>query len=269
MSTDIHTHAFHPKIAHKVLAQLEGYYKISPVGTGLAEDLVDRVHRAGLKRAVVHTAATSPGQVVPANNWSLFLQKNYPELEPFGTLHPGYADWEKELERLSRAGIRGLKLHPDFQGFRLDDPSLAPIFEAAQGRFMIMFHVGDRFPPARNPSCPRKIAAIHHNFPELTIIAAHFGGLMHWEHVVESLAGLDVFLDTSSSLEFIPDHLLRAIMSRHSRERILFGSDYPLYDPGTEIRHLRRRCLLTDRDMDTILFNGDRLIGPPRLREAM
>lgn len=269
MSIDIHTHAFHPKIAHKVLAQLEGYYKISPVGTGLAEDLVARVRRAGLSRAVVHTAATSPDQVIPANNWSLYLQKNYPELEPFGTLHPGYPRWEQELERLSRAGIRGLKFHPDFQGFRLDDPALAPIFEAVSGRFTVMFHVGDKYPPARNPSCPRKIAAIHRAFPDLTIIAAHFGGLMHWEHVVESLVGLDVFLDTSSSLDFIPDHLLAAIMTRHARERILFGSDYPLYDPGEEIPRLQQRCALTDREMENILSNADRLIGPPRLRQAI
>ncbi|MFN2269118.1 MAG: amidohydrolase family protein, partial [Desulfonatronovibrio sp.] len=121
MSIDFHTHVFHPKIADKVLIQLEDHYGIKPVGTGLVEDLLNFLKKAGIDRGVVHTAATSADQVIPANNWSLFINENYPKLTAFGTLHPEYEKWEQELERLELKGIKGLKFHPDFQGYDLSD----------------------------------------------------------------------------------------------------------------------------------------------------
>ena len=262
MSIDIHTHAFHPKIADKVLAQLRGHYGIEPVGTGLARDLLERLDRAGLDRACVLCAATAPAQVVPANNWALELSRTEPRLIPFGTMHPGFTDFEAELDRLERAGIRGLKLHADFQGFRLDDRALWPVLEAVRGRFAVLFHVGDRLPPERNPSCPAKLKAIMRDFPGLTVIAAHLGGYRHWNESLEHLAGSRAYLDTSSSLSFIDDAPLKAILDRHPPERVLFGSDYPLFDPGRELEVLRLRLKLSDAALDRLLGNALALFPP-------
>lgn len=259
MTLDIHAHAFHPKIADKVLAQLEGHYGITPVGQGTVEDLLSRLDEAGIDRAAVHAAATAPAQVIPANNWSIELARSHPRLIPFGTIHPGYEDFEAELDRLERAGIQGIKIHADFQGFRLDDPALGPILEAASGRFVALFHVGDRFPPEVNPSCPAKLAAIRRDFPGLTIVAAHLGGYLHWAEALEHLAGKDVYLDTSSSLPFIEDGLLREILDRHPAERVLFGSDYPIFDPGQELERIRQRLRPTDSRLETLLTAGERL----------
>ena len=256
MFIDIHTHAYHPKIADKVLAQLEGHYGIPPVGTGQVDDLLARAKKAGLDRVVVLNAATAPAQVVPANNWAIHVHREYPEVIAFGTLHPGYPDYERELDRLWRNGIKGIKFHPDFQGFRLDDRKLWPIFEALSGRFTVMLHVGDRLPPEENNSCPAKVAAILRDFPGLTVIAAHMGGYLHWSHVIEHLLGKDVYVDTSSTLSFIDDDTLRRIVDGHPRERILFGSDYPLFDPGEEIVRLRKRLKLRDRELEQILSAG-------------
>ncbi|WP_243312767.1 amidohydrolase family protein [Fundidesulfovibrio agrisoli] len=266
MKIDIHAHAFHPKIAGKAVRQLNEHYDIKAVGDGTPEDLLRRLAAAGIDRAAVHAAATTPAQVIPANNWAMELARKYPALIPFGTVHPGYADNAKELDRLERAGIRGIKIHADFQGFRLDDPALRPVMAALEGRFVTIFHVGDRLPPDKNPSCPIKLAAIHREFPGLTIIAAHLGGLMHWEEALEHLAGKDVYLDTSSSLPFIQDATLRAILDRHPAERVLFGSDYPLYDPGVELERLRTRLGLADADLERLLTTAQSLF--PGLDEA-
>lgn len=262
MTLDVHTHAFHPKIAAKVLKQLEGHYHISPVGTGQADDLLARLDQAGIRRAAVHAAATTPAQVIPANNWCIELSRTQPRFIPFGTMHPGFPDFEDELDRLERAGIQGIKLHADFQGFRLDEPALMPILEAMRGRFVAMFHVGDRLPPDQNPSCPRKVAAIHRDFPGLAIIAAHMGGLMHWDLVLEELAGSEVYIDTSSSLPFIEDPQLHAILDRHPPERVLFGSDYPLYDPGQEMRAIEARLGFSSARMEQLLTAGEALFAP-------
>jgi len=256
MFLDIHTHAYHPKISQKVLAQLEGHYGIPPVGTGEIDDLLRRAQNAGLDKVVVHGAATAPAQVIPANNWAISLQRDNPGVYAFGTLHPGYEDFESELDRLEAAGIKGIKLHADFQGFRLDDPRLGPIFEAVSGRFTVMFHVGDRPPPDENPSCPIKLAAILRDFPKLSAIAAHMGGYLHWKWALEHLAGKDVYLDTSSTLAFIDQETLFAIFDRHPRERILFGSDYPLFDPAEERVNLQSALSLSDAALERILSTG-------------
>ena len=142
MFTDIHTHAFHPKIARHAVEHLNEAYQLDCVGEGTIADLLLREKRSGIGRCVVLCAATTPGQVVPANDYAVTLQREHPEVTAFGTLHPGYEAWESQLERLKAAGIRGLKLHPDFQHFWLDDPRLLPMFEAAQDDFIFLFHIG-------------------------------------------------------------------------------------------------------------------------------
>jgi len=262
MRYDVHTHAFHPKVADKILAQLHDHYGITPVGLGTAPDLLDRLARAGIDRCAVHNAATAPAQVTPANDFVLGLARKHPQVIPFGTLHPADPEWEDALEGLWKRGVRGIKLHPDFQSFRLDNPALDPIFEAARGRFCFMIHVGDRLPPDRNPSCPFKVARILDRHPGITVIAAHLGGYLHWRYALECLVGRDVFLDTSSSLPFLDDATLREIFTRHAAERILFGSDYPIFDPGTEVERLRQRMGLSDDALERHMSTAHTLFGP-------
>ncbi len=258
---DVHTHAFSPKIVERVVQQLQDHYHIQPKGSGTLEDLQSRLKSAGIDRAIVHSAATRAAQVMPANNWAIHVEKHAEHFTAFGTIHPEFEDWEQELNRLQKYGIRGLKLHADMQGFRLDDERLWHIFEEIEHRFMVMFHVGDRVPPEKNPSSPQKVARIKYDFPNLTIIAAHFGGFQHWEYVVDAYKNSDIFIDTSSSLQEIPQNVLEQIVSVLPRERILFGSNYPLFDPGEEMKHLQRRLNLSDSELDELLCNGSHLLN--------
>lgn len=260
MRIDIHTHTFHPKIAHKVVNQLESHYGIHPVGTGTAEDLLKRLDTASIDRAVILTAATSPAQVIPANNWAIQMGKDHQEFIPFGTVHPEYSDMESELNRLEKAGIIGLKLHPDFQGFRMDDKSLFDVLEMARNRFICLFHVGDTLPPKLNPSCPKKLADLQRAFPETRMIAAHMGGYKHWEYVKEHLAHTDVFVDSSSVLDFLDPTLLKAIINSFGINRVLFGSDYPLYDPADELKRFPVIADLSDKQLTTIFNNAETLL---------
>ncbi len=257
---DVHTHAFHPKIAGKVVAQLQDHYNICPEGSGIVDDLLKRERLAGVDKFVAFCAATSPSQVILANDWILGLQEKHKEIIGFGTLHPEYADWEKEAARLKRAGIRGLKFHPDFQGFWMDDPQLLSIMEATYKDFIFIFHVGDSTAPEDSPSCPKKLAALARRFPDARIIAAHLGGFLHWKWVLEELMGTDVYLDTSSSMQSIPEDQLQGIMNRHPFERILFGSDFPVFDPVYEIERVQRRMHLSDSRLSDLMSNAGALL---------
>ena len=262
MFIDIHTHPFHPKIAAKVVTQLHSHYGIEPVGTGLVEDLIQRLERSGIDRAVALCAATTVEQVAPANDFAIKLGLEHPDrIVPFGAMHPHCADWEDHIALIKKAGLKGIKFHPDFQGFSLDDPLLIPILEAIGDEFMIMCHIGDTLPPGKNPSCPYKLQALRERFPKVRFIAAHMGGYQHWEHALKVYIGQPVYIDTSSSLSFLSEEVIKEIFRRHPREFILFGSDYPLFDPIDEIWLLESKAGLTESEIDELLSNGSRALG--------
>lgn len=255
---DIHAHAFHPKIAAKVVQQLQDHYKIPAIGNGLWEDMEPRLRKAGIQYSTVLSAATKQEQVEPANHYAVSLCAQRGVI-PFGTMHPDYPHTEEMLAYLWDNGIRGIKLHPDFQGFRLDDPRLDKLFGAIEGKFTLLVHVGDKLPPKENPSCPYKVAAIKRKYPKLQLIAAHFGGVWHWPYVVDALKGLDIYMDTSSSLFAIPQELLEQIYHAFPRRNFLFGSDYPLFDCASEVEVLQRRLKLSDSELEEILTNANAL----------
>jgi len=265
MYIDIHTHAFHPKIAHKAVDHLNNFYSLTCTGDGTIAHLLERERKAGLDKCVVLCAATAPAQVIPANNYAISLQREHPDqVIAFGTVHPGYEKWEAELERIKAAGIRGIKLHPDFQSFRLDDPRLLPIFEAAQKNFVFEIHIGDQTLPDKNPSCPYKLAAIMRQFPGIRVIAAHFGGYHMWAHSLTALSGgrfENLWFDTSSTTPFATPVLAKKLLNSFPREHILFGTDWPLYDPVEELQRLQKLGRLSDGEMQDIMSNASALLA--------
>ena len=67
-------------------------------------------------------------------------------------------------------------------------------------------------------------------------------------------------MDTSSCMKEISDDVLKAILKKHPRDRIVFGTDYPIMDPQDEIDALQRRTHFTDGEIDEILSNGTQLL---------
>lgn len=258
MRTDIHTHVFHPAVAAKALARL-AELGFAAAGSGLIADLLERARRAGMDRVVVHNVATAPAQMTPVNTFAIALQREYPEIMAFGSVHPAATGWERELDRLEKAGIKGIKWHPNFQNLAFDDPALAPVIEAAQDRFLFMCHVGCEEPLDRNPASPHKLRALIRNFPKARFIAAHMGGYANGTAALDALAGQDIWLDTSNTGAF-SDVELRALFTAHPRERILFGSDYPLFDPQESYTNLQRRLRFTDSEMENLATNAGALL---------
>jgi predicted TIM-barrel fold metal-dependent hydrolase len=266
MLIDCHTHAFADKIAAKAVEQLISYYKIPTSCGGRLPDLCAAANQADLDALVLLVAATKPEQVRPANDWILSLAgasgatltgrlglSRIPRLIPFGTFHRDDPEWLAEIRRLRGAGIKGLKLHPEFQGIDLADPALGEFFEEVEPDFVLMVHVGDPEVSPDNFSTPKKVARILRDHPGLRIIAAHLGGYCFWEETLAELAGKNLYLDTSSALPYIPDGLLRAIIRKHDIEKILFGSDYPLTSPENELRLIDRIDWLSAAEKELIL----------------
>jgi predicted TIM-barrel fold metal-dependent hydrolase len=255
MLIDCHTHAFADKIAEKAVDQLIHYYQLPTTFGGTLDDLLAQATLAHLDAFILLVAATKPEQVKPAHDWVISLAARlpaHPKIVRFGTYHTDDPHWLTEINRLRAAGIRGIKLHPEFQGIDLADPRLDALFEEIAGEFTLMVHVGDPRKTPNNLSTPAKVAALKRKFPKLTIIAAHLGGYCYWEEAFRDLAGLDVFFDTSSALPYIDPALLRRLIDRHGIEHLLMGSDYPLRSPLQELEILESYRWLTSSQKDAI-----------------
>ena len=263
MFIDCHMHAFAEKIAERAVNQLINYYKMPTPFGGRLDDVLAAANEAGLDGLILLVAATKPEQVKPANDWVLSMLKQYqderqkssmkPKIAHFGTFHVDDPDWLSEIKRLRSAGIKGIKLHPEFQGIDLANPKLRPFWEEVKNDFVLMIHVGDAVLSPNNMSTPKKIAAILDDFPGIKIIAAHLGGYCFWDEAYDVLAGRDVYLDTSSALCYMDQGLARKIFAKHGTDRILFGSDFPLRSPQQDLKVLDRIDWLSSRDKERIL----------------
>lgn len=258
---DGHTHVFPPKIGPRLAAAIGREFGREPEGDGSVMDLFSHLDAAGLEQAVCFTAALRPDQMIPANSWMIGLRREHARLIPLGTVHPGHPAWGEELDRLERNGIRGLKIHPDLTGIPLDSPLWDPVWEAARGRFLVMVHMGPARPGGQTVSRPREMAAVLRRHRGLEVVAAHLGGLGMWEETLDHLAGMDIYMDTSCCHGLIAPPVMAALLNGHDRERILFGSDYPLFSPRREREALVRLLAGLGVPESAVMGNGKHLLA--------
>ncbi len=235
---DIHTHAFADGIAPKAIETLEKSSGTKALLDGTTSDLLRSMEKAGVAFSVIQPVATKPAQVRAINAWASRIAGN--GLLPFATLYPGQSDWEEEIEQIKRAGMLGVKLHPDYQNFDPDDRALFPMYEKLQAEgLIVLYHAGDdiSFPPPGRAT-PRRLSNLIEHFPDLRVIAAHMGGYRMWDAVEEYLVGKDIYFDTSYTFGCLKTERIVKIIERHGSDRILFGTDSPWKDQQEEIENI-------------------------------
>lgn len=253
MIIDIHAHIFPDRLAKTAVGGIGDFYDRTLSCDGTADTLIKIGHKAGISKFAVHSAATSPRQVKRINDFLITAAAEHPDdFIGFITLHPDYDDNAAEIERGIAAGARGIKLHPDFQKFRIDDKKAYPIYEEAQGRLPILFHMGDtRYSYSR----PEYLLKVISDFPKLDIIGAHFGGWSEWDRGAEVLAGTGIFVDCSSARQWMTkEHFVRLI-DTFGTERVIFGSDYPMWNPHEELEYINS-LKLPQEARDRLLYKN-------------
>lgn len=250
---DMHAHIFPDKIAAKATASVGTFYDTDMGFLGNSETLLKMGSAAGVTNYVVHSVATTAHQVRSINDFLAAQCAEHPEFIAFAAMHPDFDDIPGEIERIISMGFKGIKLHPDFQQFLIDEERAMPIYEAAEGRLPILFHTGDyRYEWSK----PQRLANVIDIFPKLDCIAAHFGGWSETDSAIKVLLDRRCWIDTSSTYGFINDFpKIRDMIKLWGTDRILFGSDFPMWDPAGELEWLRR-CELPDEDMEKILHKN-------------
>ena len=132
---DSHCHIYPEKIASKAVGGTDNFYGEHSVGSGTVDDLLQRGENAGVDHFIVQSVATTPHQVGSINRFIAYeVAKNPEKLTGLGTLHPDSEDIEGDVAHLLELGLRGVKLHPDIQAFKIDDYSRGD--GETLGRFM-------------------------------------------------------------------------------------------------------------------------------------
>ncbi len=233
MIIDAHVHIFPEKIAAKAVQKLADISGITPCTDGTLASTRELLNKHGMDGAMLLNIATRPEQQTSINNSAATLNGKDGFIA-LGSVHFQSEDWKEQLIFLKEAGVPGVKLHPDYQGFMIDQPDMFNIYSACQelGLF-IVFHAGwDCYSPNLVHAHPRNCANVAKAFPKLKMVFAHMGGLRMEQAVLEHLAGIkNLYFDTAMAATYNDKNLVDKIIKKHGAGRILFGSDCPWENP--------------------------------------
>ena len=229
---DVHTHIWPDKISLRAADNIVNYYSIPRQGDGSMDGLFRGAGDFDNIRFVISSATLKPDRehAQVGNNFLINIANNDSRFIPLASFHPemGFDEAVSELERCKALGAKGIKIHSDFQRFYIDAENAMEIYkEAARLQLPILFHVGDK---NTDFSTPKRVCNILEKIPELTIIAAHMCGYSVWDEAEEYLIGSPVYTDTSEAFLGMDGKGLYRLIEKHGAEKVMFGSDYPLWN---------------------------------------
>ena len=248
---------FRSKVARRSLDELaQDYESIDTVAVLLAWDAETATGRPRVPNELVAQAA-----------------RDHPErFVGFGSVDPLKGESAvDELEGIASAGLKGVKLHPSLQAFAPDDERFWPLFERCEELGLAtLFHTGTSGIGAGQPggqgirldyARPMRLDAVAAAFPNLNVIAAHFGYPWHLELLAIALHKTNVYIDISGwAPKYIPSEVVREMKGR-LQNQFLFGSDYPFIRPERCLEELDELQIPEAALQKVLTGNGKRLLG--------
>ena len=198
---------------------------------------------AGVDKSVILPVVTSPKQFESINRFSAG-KDGKDGIIAFGGIHPDNEDPEEKLDYIKSLGLKGVKLHPDYQGTYVNDEKYIRIIRHAEKIGLItLIHAGYDVLSPDNVHCTPdraidmlKKADVKENNK---IVLAHLGGHKGAEESLEKLCGRNVWLDTSYVLNKIEPSFLIKMFEKHGYDKLLFASDSPWGDQKSFVSTLK------------------------------
>lgn len=264
MIIDAHTHVWPDKVAHRALAGNGTGFE--HVGDGTLTGLRASMAASGVDRSVILGVANSANAVEKVAKFSESVKA--PDTIPLGGIHPDL-DPEVNATILRERGLIGIKIHPLYQGFGLDDPRLLGCLEALDNGMLIVVHVGNGgggTPVAG--SSPRMLRDLAEAMPHLNVVACHFGGYHQFDEALDVICGSGVLIDTSwpPSLATLDPQQVAGFIRRHGADKVVFASDWPTADPGREIDAIAALGLSEDETDQVLGLTMARIVEPLEAR---
>ncbi|HOD93153.1 MAG TPA: amidohydrolase family protein [Clostridia bacterium] len=251
---DSHTHIYPDKIATRASNSIGEFYNLPMAYTGTSNQLIENGKKINVQKYLICSVATNDHQVTSINDFIIEQCSEHNEFTGLASMHQDFNDVEKEMERVAKKGLKGIKMHHDFQIAYADDSRFFRTYKKAEEMGMIcLLHAGDeRFDYTR----PKRFISIKEKFPKLKCIAAHFGGYKCWEEAYMTLRGVEgLYFDTSSSLYALEPHTARDIIRAFGSDKFLFGTDFPMWDHKLELERFLN-LHLTEKENQSILYDN-------------
>jgi len=259
---DIHTHAFPDELAKRAVPMLEKEADWKAFHDGRIQSLLASMDAAGIETSVVCSIATKPDQMENILNWSRQIRSD--RIVPLPSIHPDCPEPAEWTRRFADEGLVGIKLHPMYQDFHVDEPRALRIYSAAaEAGLIVVLHCGldVAFPPPDDRAEPARTRRALQAVPEMKLVATHMGGWRMWDEVDRELIGADCHMETSFTLFELPPERVVKMIRAHGVERVMFGTDSPWADQAEELQRFRA-LELTEAEREQILSgNARRLLG--------
>ena len=242
MIIDFHTHIFPDKIAAKTIASLEAGASIKAATDGTLNGLLESMDKSGVDMSIILPVVTKPSQFDSINGFAQSVNEKYAgRLFSFGGIHPDCEDYKAKLDYIKDAGLKGIKIHPDYQGVMIDDVRYMNIIEyASELGLIIMTHAGVDIGLPEPVHCPpEKMRWVLDTIKPEKMVLAHYGGWKQWEQVYDCLAGENVYFDTAFTFDYIERKMFLKILEKHDTDKILFATDSPWSDQKRDWKALK------------------------------
>jgi predicted TIM-barrel fold metal-dependent hydrolase len=255
-----------------MLAGTQKFFR-SEVRVRTAEEMADEYREWDLLGVLLAwDAETATGLPPLTNDRVAEICRAWPEqFVGFASVDPHKPDAIEELRRaVVELGLRGLKVHPQVQAFQPDDPRYEPLWATCEElRLPVVVHVGMTGLGACVPGGsgiefaygqPMAMDAVAARHPGLTVVMAHFGYPWHLEVLASAMHKTNVWVDLSGwRPRYVPAEVKRDAAGRLS-DRVVWGSDYPMLDPGRLLNEIGDLGLGQAED-DVLRNNAARLLG--------
>jgi predicted TIM-barrel fold metal-dependent hydrolase len=230
---DAHAHIYPAKIAEKATKAVGDFYGMQMSNIGLPQILLEKGREAGIEKYLVSSVATKVEQVRSITDFIASECKEHPEFIGLGAWHQDVVKIDEEFDYIQSKGLKGIKLHPDFQKFYIDDKKMIDVYKEANRRGLpVLFHTGD---DRTDFSSPSRLANVIDKIPDFKCIAAHLGGYREWLEAKHVLKGANVYIDESSSLFYVCKEDARASIYHFGIDHTFFGTDFPMWMPKDEL----------------------------------
>ncbi len=285
MLIDFHTHTFPDELAPKVIPKIAGDASIRYYTEATNSSLIGSMDRAKVDMSVILPVVTKPSQCETINRTAKEVNDRYfPRLLSFGGIHPDNENYREILKCLQNDGVKGIKLHPLYQGVAIDDiKNLRIIDYAGELGLTVVIHAGRDLSFPGDFADPYRISRMLDEVKPEKIVLAHMGSYALWEDVYELLCGRGAYLDTSFSLTPVrPLHnnkkgmesllanpilvpplkpeLFRKMVEKNGVDHMLFASDSPWCDQK-ETFEMVDNCL-DESEKDAVYYgNALRLLN--------
>lgn len=262
MIIDFHTHVFPPKIAKSTVEKLSACPGVKAYTDGTPSGLGRSMKSAGVDISVTLPITVKAGQEQTVNGYAAQISGKGGIIS-FGSVHPFSENWREGLRSIAALGLKGVKLHPYYQNFFIDDKRVLEVAQyAASLDLIVLIHSGFDvgFPNDYNCS-PKAANTLACAMKGAKLVFAHMGGYDCWGEVERFLVGKDVYFDTSFCVGRLSDSDFLRMIKSHGAEKCLFGSDSPWECQAKSIEFIKR-LPLSDGERDMIFYkNAAHLLG--------